>query len=271
MVCGFDLASNEHQDYVIAYIEKCRPFVIVLGPPPLCTGFGRWSHLNKYIHPETWSNTRNVGECLVSFAARLCQPQPSATRHFLVENFAGSELIPLACFNAIWETDECAKVNVPQCALGLVAYGEPTYKNITRLASITLLLEPFRGLKCTCSSHGTLSGYSGGTAGGKFAQVWLREMRQRICIGLRILTRQRVRQYYVELYPVGRGRGRPRMVPEGTVSKEGFIYDCFVCMRRLHKRHLAHTRNGEPPLFCKHCRFEQYNWSCDVCLRVGPP
>ena len=118
-----------------------------------------------------------------------------------------------------------------------------------------ILIMLFRGLKCTCKSHGSLTGETGGTDKTKFAQVWPREMCQRIFTGILNLIRQRRRQYSypVDGVPLGRrGRGRPRKNPEGIGSKEGVIFDCPACMRRLHKRYPAHTRNGEPPLLCKH-------------------
>ena len=164
------------------------------------------------------------------------------------------------------------KCNVPQCAFGLMIDGMPIYKNTTLFASSSLLLALVKGVTCIHDSHGTLSGRCGSVVKTKFAQVWPREMCHRICSGIQALIRQRRRAYLVHdadmFYPTG--RGRPRKNPLGIVSAEGVIYDCPACMRRLHKRHLAHTRNGQPPLLCKHCNIAPETWLCPVCLGVKP-
>ena len=132
-------------------------------------------------------------------------------------------------------------------------------------------------MKCICKSHGTLEGCSGKVPKTKFAQVWPREMCQKICTGIQILIRQRRGQYLADIYyPIGgvplgrRGRGRPRKKSEGIVSKEGVIYDCPARMRRVHQLHPAHARNGEPPLFCKFYQLEPSGWSCEACFGVRP-
>ena len=51
LVIGLDLTKESKQREVIRYIVENEPLVVILGPP--CLGFGRWSHLNRYIHPET--------------------------------------------------------------------------------------------------------------------------------------------------------------------------------------------------------------------------
>ena len=66
---GFDLAKSADQRLVIKYLNDHKPFVVILAP--LCTSFGFWSHLNRVLHPATWSDTRRVGELLVTFAARV--------------------------------------------------------------------------------------------------------------------------------------------------------------------------------------------------------
>ena len=60
---------------------------------------------------------------MAAFAAKVCRVQLNGGRHFLVENPAGPELFHLACFEAIWSTGKCAKINAPQCALGLMVDG----------------------------------------------------------------------------------------------------------------------------------------------------
>ena len=71
-----------------------------------------------------------------------------------------------------------------------------------------------------------------------------------------------------DAYPVG--RGRPRSNPPGIVSREGVIYDCPACMRRLPKHHPAHTRGDEPPLLCRYYNIEPTFWTCRVCLGARP-
>ena len=139
MVIGFDLALEAHQREVIRHVIDHRPLVVVLGPP--CTGFGHWSHLNRYIHPEIWSKSSKISETLAEFVARIGWIQLRASRHFLVENPAGSELFHLKCFEELWNTGKVVKRNIPQCALGLIVDGQPIYMNVALFASSTLLLK----------------------------------------------------------------------------------------------------------------------------------
>ena len=231
LVTGFDLTSRKHQDEVVKYLNEIRPSVVTLGPP--CTNFGHWNHSNQYSNLETWSGSRRVVDCLARFAARVRNIQSGAGRHLLVENPAGSELFHLPCSEAIWNIWKVVKINVPQCALALVVDGRPIYKNTTVLASSILPIEPFRGLKCICKSHGALQGRCGGVDKTKFAQAWPRRMCQRICIGMQALSRQQRWSHYVHdadsLCPVNgvplgrRGRGRQPTPTEGVVSREVVI------------------------------------------------
>ena len=219
--------------------------------------------MNRHLHEETWRKTRNIGVALAGFAAKLCWIQLDAGRHFILENPAGSELFKLSSIAAIFNHEGVVKVNVPQCAMGLRVHGEPILKNTTLMASSLLLLEPFKGVRCTCKYHGELMG--GNKT--KLAQVWPRGMCLRICIGISNVLRKRRLGF---AYPLGGGRGRPRKNPLGIVSRQGVIFDCPACLRRLHKEHPAHTRNAEPPLLCKFYNVPPSNWSCDACLRVKP-
>ena len=99
LVIGFDLVNEEQQEQVLSYFRKHKPLVVVLGPP--CTGFGHWSHLNRYIHPDIWSNSRKTGECLAASIARVIRVQFDAGRHLIFENPAGLELFHLACIDAM--------------------------------------------------------------------------------------------------------------------------------------------------------------------------
>ena len=125
-------------------------------------------------------------------------------------------------------------------------------------------------MKCTCEAHGIPEGRCGTVAKIKFAQVWPREMCQRIRAGIQSPIRHRRRQVYVHdpiaCYPIHgvlssrHGRGRLRKNPEGIASKDGVIYDCPVCMRRLHEHHPnVRVYQHEPS-----------KWSCETCLRVRP-
>ena len=164
--------------------------MVVISSPP-CTGFGHWSCLGRYIHPGIWPKTRIIDERLAEFAALVRMLQLQTDRHFIVDNFARSELFHLSCFAAIYNIGKCVKVNVPQCALGLVVDGEPICKTTTLMVSSALLADPFRGLECTCRAHGAPEGKTGGIVDTKFAQVWPRAMCQRTCIGIQTLIRQR--------------------------------------------------------------------------------
>ena len=69
LVIGFDFIDQKHRQTVFTYLKIHRPLVALLGPP--CTGFGHWSHLNRYIHPDTFHKIRKVGECLAVFVAEV--------------------------------------------------------------------------------------------------------------------------------------------------------------------------------------------------------
>ena len=242
------------------YIDKYEARVIALGPP--CTGFGHWSRLSRDINPDTWHKSGKVGECLARFATHVCNVQLGGNRHLLAENLAGPELFNLACFEAICNICRCVTIKVPQRALGLIMDGQPVCGDTSLLANSSLLVAPFKGPKCTCTSHGALEGRCGNIATTKLAQFWPRETCLRICAGIRSLIKGTRENHLIHdvnaCYPVDgmasgfrQRRGTPRKTPEGITSKERIIYDCLACMRRLHKRYPAHARNGEPPLLCK--------------------
>ena len=48
---------------------------------------------------------------------------------FLADNPAGPELFHLPCFGTIWNICKVVKINVLQCALGLVVDGQPVCEN----------------------------------------------------------------------------------------------------------------------------------------------
>ena len=58
------------------------------------------------------------------------------------------------------------------------------------------------------------------------------------------------------------------MDPLGAVRNEGVIYDCPACILRLHELHLAHSRNGGPPLLCICYQLGQSKWSCGARFKV---
>lgn len=103
---------------------------------------------------------------------------------FHVREPDGIGVIPSCFLEAIWHSGRVVKVNVLQCALGLVVGGQPAYTNIVLLQNSIFFIEPFEGLKCICSSHGTLEGRIGNIAKVEVAQVWPREVCHRICIGM---------------------------------------------------------------------------------------
>ena len=178
----------------------------------------------------------------------------------MVGDLAGSVRFRLACFEAIWNTGRVVTINVPQCALGFVVDGQRTYTNTALLPSSTSFIAPLKGWQCICKAHGTLDGRCGIIAKAKFAHAWPRDTCHHICTGIRPPVRQWRRRCLIHGSDVccpagvmasGRRRvGRPRKHPEGIVSRQGVIYDCPVCVRRLHKLRLAHTCNRDPPHCC---------------------
>ena len=191
LVSGFDVIGAMHQKEVLKYVEHFNCLTVGLGP--LFTGFGHWSHFRQYIHPEIWSRSRKVGECLAEFVALVCRMHCCVNGYIFVESPAGSELFRLQCFTAVWDAGEVVNINVPQCAFGLVVDGQSIYNNNVLIAGIAVSIELCRGVNCTCGYHGTLEGRSGSIPMVKFAQVWPREMCQRICTGMQPSTMQRRR------------------------------------------------------------------------------
>ena len=84
---------------------------------PPCASFGHWSRFSKDMRPDTWSRSREIGECFSTFAAQLCNAQMHAGRHFFGEDPVGFELFLLVSSQAIWDPGRV--VIVFQCAFGL--------------------------------------------------------------------------------------------------------------------------------------------------------
>ena len=99
-VTGFDSTKPGDQRHVLAHITEHKPLVIILAPP--CISFGHWSHLNRVLHPATWSQFRRIGELYAAFAANVMLLQLDASRHFLLENPAGSGFFELDSFKKMW-------------------------------------------------------------------------------------------------------------------------------------------------------------------------
>ena len=271
------LTKRSHQEEAEKYLDIHNPSVVALGPP--CTSFGPWAHLSQMLHPETWRISREIGERLAQFAAKLCRLQLKAGRHFILENLAGSGTFSLACFRELWGSGQVVSINVPRCALGLVVQGGPIYNNTILPASSVLLLKPFEGVKCTHQRHGGQIGRAaGGVAKAKLAQVWPREMRQRMSTGIQALLRQCIRNgclHVADSFPLGfageRPRGRPRKPTSGAVDETfGVAHDCPACVARSHKLHPSHTRHDAPPLLCRCALHEPGKWSCEACRGTRP-
>ncbi len=45
-----------------------------MGPP--CGSLANWSHLNRHLHPESWRQSRQIGERLAEIAAKLRLDHP---------------------------------------------------------------------------------------------------------------------------------------------------------------------------------------------------
>ena len=108
-------------------IEMYKPLAVNLEPP--CTSFGQWAHLSKAMHPETWSRSREAGECLGQFAANLCKLQMSGHMHFILQNLVGPGVFSLVCSRQLWDSRKVVSINAPQCALVVKVSGEHVYKN----------------------------------------------------------------------------------------------------------------------------------------------
>lgn len=261
------------------YIAQRKPLVIILAPP--CTSFGHWSHINRILHPEAWRNTRQVGEMLATFAARVVRLQLDVDRHLLLEDPAGSAIFDLELFGKLWKSGKVVSINVFQCALGLVVDGTPIYKNTTLWASNRILLKPFIGVRCMHRHHGRLSGTTAsGIARSRLAQVWPRPMCQRTCNDIQTLLQEcrkgnriHASEAFICMYPIvgARPRGKPRKSPSGVKgAKRGVIYDCPACIARLHCQHPSDTRKHELPSLCRYYNDETAMWDREACLRTRP-
>lgn len=216
LVTGYDLTDERAQEEVRSYIQKFRPMFIIMGPP--CTAFGCWSTLNRYIYPESWETSRKIGEILAKFAAEVASIQLAANRHFLIENPRGNDIFGLSAFHSLWNTGKVVEVTFPQCALGLMIYGEPILKFTIFWVSSTIFAETFRHLRCTHKWHGELQG-SGKT---KLAQVWPYKMCAAIAQGMLNVMRARDAVSWIDgtlpiaivgLYCVSGGLHRPMPIP----------------------------------------------------------
>ena len=196
----------------------------------------------------------------------------------MVEQFAGSELFWLNCFEEIWNISRVVDINIPQYAFGLDVHGALACENATLLPSSLSLLRPFRGVPCTCVSHGRL----GGDDGTNLAQVWPGEVSQIICAGIQPFIKQRRGSEGDYLHAAHRcflvggqafGRrpsGRPRETQEGIIGREGVVYDCPARVARRHNRQPDRTRNGEPLQLCQHYQIDPSLWTCPACVKCKP-
>ena len=182
-------------------MRTLQPLVVPLGSP--CVVFGHWGHINRSANPEALHQSRNTGEQFAEFAAHICNIQLGAGRHLLVENPVGIELFHPKCFDATFNEGKVVTINAPQCAVGLVVGGQPIYKDTILLASSMSFIGQSKGLKCTCSSHGTREGRCGSVSNTEFVHLWPGEMCQRLRIGILLIIRQQ-RGSHLILAAVGR-------------------------------------------------------------------
>ena len=84
-------------------------------------------------NPQTWQQSRRVGETLANFAAKVVMTQAAAKRYWLIENPDASDIFDLPSFTKFWQFCQSQAGGVyaasfPQCALGLEIGGMPVNK-----------------------------------------------------------------------------------------------------------------------------------------------
>ena len=56
IVVGFDLDTPKGKAHFFDYINRCKPYVLIMGPP--CTGMKGFKELNKILYPESYWRRR---------------------------------------------------------------------------------------------------------------------------------------------------------------------------------------------------------------------
>lgn len=108
MVTGFDLCNKQRVAHLRAYVERDKPYVIIMGLP--CRVFANWSRVNRHLRYETLLGARHAGQWLAFvFAELVCYPFRHR-RHFIVENPAGSEICQELDMVPFIKTPHCGRV-----------------------------------------------------------------------------------------------------------------------------------------------------------------
>lgn len=243
LTVGCDLTKSSEQAALIAYVTRCKPKVLIMGPP--CTAFGGWSRYNRKHAYKTWHERYVVGIKLAILTCKLCELQLSACRHFIVENPLTSTLWDLMCFRKLRRHQQVCGLRIDQCMLGLKGPdGQRSMKPTLLLASDARLLAPLQTARCNGKhKHARLEGSYQGVSRTSFAQTWPRLLCERLVQGIINVLRAQ---------------------PNFPVSAVPAI--CPGCKQHARRDDPRHTR--KPP-----CRFPAdtaITWECPACKSHKP-
>ena len=167
IVVGFDLDTPKGKSHFFDYINRCRPHVLIMGPP--CTGMKGFKELDKILYPESYWRSRLRSERIGTTAGQAATMQLDAGRHFFVEQPYGSDLYTLPVWVRLYHRVSWCRIQ--QCAAGLVGIqtGRPIRNYFEFWASDEQLLAYVRRFVC---NGRTLHAAIGREEPSKCAQVW---------------------------------------------------------------------------------------------------
>ena len=240
LTADIDMANPENLQFLWQYIDKHRPFVVLMGPP--CTAFGPWSHLNKVVAPQAWEQSLAVGLPLARLAARVATIQMAAGRHFLAENPWPSDLWKLPEWVVILKDSRVRVAYTDQCQFGLVdKAGEPTMKPTAFVASSEILVLPLRRKCPRTHTHSQLAGNLLGESKTSFAATWPVRLCQTIVTAIIKLKTQHTQSF-----------------PATTAT-----VPCPACRQHARRDDTRHTRTGG----CKFPNDISIAWKCTSCTK----
>ena len=266
IVVGFDLDSTAGKSQFFDYIKRCKPYVLIMGPP--CTGMKGFKELNKILHPESYWRSRLRSERIGTTAGIAATMQMDAGRHFFVEQPYGSDLFTLPVWVRL--SLRVAWCRVQQCAAGLVGIrtGRPIRKDSEFWASDERLLAYVRRFVCKCIGiHAAI----GRDEPSKCAQVWPLALCRGIARGcVDVLSDKRgLHALFLQKEPLFYEASTGTLI---CMTWDFFPVDvrtftCPACVRCVVKTDVSHTRD---PDTCKFPDVEAVVWTCPACIASKP-
>ena len=256
LMCGIDLSNPNEVQSMWSYFHRTKPDVIVMAPP--CRGFGPWTHLNRIINPEAFSEARATGLPLATLCAETATWQLSRGKHFVIEQPRNSAMFSLECWRPIVEFSHSAYCD--QCRFALRNHkGQALQKPTIFVASSPLLLNHVSGRFCFGNHlHGKVT-----TEAQKWTIRLCTALARGICDLLSAMKEEDVSQAKVSRTTVNRGLNETNK----SFHVRSFpTFTCPGCRGHTRKDDPRHTRDEG----CKHRDVEQTTWTCPACVKHQP-